>query len=89
MFITNLILIRSLMPLLHKEVSDDLRQPGQDLLEALLFSVLLDDVQEPVVKMFFVRCLEHLGNESIVTMVAVEHIYRDSRVQSSHLKVDR
>ena len=85
MFITNLLLIRSLMPLLDKEVSDDLRQPGQDLLKALLFSVLLDDVQEPVVEVFFVRRPEHLGDESVVARVAVEHINRDSRVQSSHL----
>ena len=74
------------MPLLDKEVSDDLRQPGQDLLEALLFSVLLDDVEEPVVEVVFVWISEHFRNENIFSRISVEHIDGYPRVQSCHLE---
>ena len=48
-----------LVPLLDEEVLDDLGEAGEDLGETLLRSVLLDDVEEPVVEMVFVWISEH------------------------------
>ena len=75
-----------LVPLLDEEVLDDLGEAGEDLGETLLRSVLLDDVEEPVVEVVFVWISEHFRNENIFSRISVEHIDRYPRVQSCHLE---
>ena len=74
MLFSDLILCGCFMPLFDEEMFDHLWQTGQHLRKALLVPVLFNDVEEPMVKVFFIRILKHFGYKDIFAWIPVEHI---------------
>ena len=82
----NLLLARLFVPLLLEEVSHHLRQSFEHARERSTLAILLDDVEEPVLKMLLVGRSHDLAQVTAArSPVAVEHVDRDASVEGAHL----
>ena len=80
-----LVLRWNFMPLFDEEMTNDFWKARQNFCKTWLISVLFYNVQEPVVKMFFVWFFEHFRNESILSWISIEHVYWYTGVKGCHL----